>query len=144
MKKSGILLLLVLIAGLLAGCGEGVKTYVDPGQDIEVGVADEFIIALGSNLSTRYIWETDYDQDMLQLMECGFHKIEADKQVESGASSVETYRFKALNRGRTEVTMTYRQMLLTGEPCPCCSGDFCPHEHEDEGIQWVFKVQIKP
>ena len=83
-----------------------------------------------------------YDQDMLQFMEAGYQRIEADKQVESGASGVETYRFKALNKGRTEVTMTYRQMALMSEPCPDCSGDFCPWE--GEGIQWVFKVQIKP
>jgi len=141
MKKSGILLL-ILIVGLLAGCGSGVKTYTEPEQGIEVGVGDEFIIALGSNPSTRYIWEMDYDQDMLQFLQCGFQRIEADKQVESGASSVETYRFKALNEGRAEIIMTYRQMLLAGEPCPGCSGDFCPWE--GEGIQWVFKVQIKP
>lgn len=141
MKKSGILLLLVLIVGLLAGCGGGVKTYVEPGQGIEVGAGDEFIIALGSNPSTLYTWETDYDQDMLQLMECGYQRIEDDNQVESGASSVETYRFKALNEGNTEITMTYTQMLLAGESCPGCGGDF--HPWEGEGIPWAFKVQVK-
>ena len=143
MKKSGILLLLVLIAGLLAGCEEGVKTYSEPGQGIEVGVADEFIIALGSNPSAGYIWETNYGQDMLQLVKCGYQRVEADKQGGSGASGVETFHFKALNKGRTEITMTYRQLALVGEPCPGCDkGDVCPWV--GEGIQWVFKVQIKP
>ena len=143
MKKSGILLLLVLIAGLLAGCGGGVKTYSDPGQGIEVGVADEFVIALGSDTSAGYIWETDYDQDMLQLVKCGYQRIENDKQVESGASGIETFHFKALNKGMTDITMTYRKLALVGEPCTSCDeGDVCPWE--GEGIQWVFKVQIKP
>ena len=142
MKKSGILLLLVLIAGLPAGCGEGIKTYIEPGQGIEVGVADEFIIALGSNPSAGYIWETNYDQDMLQLVKCGYQRID-DKQAESGTRGVETFNFKALTKGKTDITMTYRKLALVGEPCTSCDeGDVCPWE--GEGIQWVFKVQIRP
>ena len=137
------LLLIALIVGLLVGCEEGVKTYSEPEQGIEVGVADEFILALGSNPGAGYIWETDYDQDMLQLVKCGYQRVETDKRVESGASGVETFHFKALNKGRAEITMTYRQLALVGEPCTGCDdGSVCPWV--GEGIQWVFKVQIKP
>ena len=142
MKKSGILLLLVLIVGLLAGCGEGVKTYTKPERGIEVGVGDEFVIALGSNPSAGYIWETDYDQDMLQLMLGGYQRIEPHKRGESGASGVETFRFKALNKGKTDITMIYRKLTFIGEPCTSCDDGSVP-PWEGEGIRWIFEVQIK-
>ncbi len=142
MKKSGILLSLVLIIILLAGCGSGVRTYSDPDQGIEIGVGDEFIIALGSNPSAGYIWEMDYDQDMLQFMLGGYRRIEPNKRGDSGASSEETFRFKALNKGKTDITMIYRKLTFVGEPCTSCDDGSVP-PWEGEGIRWIFKVQTK-
>ncbi len=58
MKKFVILITVAVIAiSLVAGCVEEIKTYIDSGQTIDIGVGQEFIIALGANPTTGYDWE---------------------------------------------------------------------------------------
>ena len=54
---------------MVAGCVGGVKTYTDSGQTIEIDVDQQFVIALGSNPTTGYGWQVDYDKSMLELVE---------------------------------------------------------------------------
>ena len=55
--KRFLLLLAVLATTLFAGCVE-VGTYDDAGQAIDTEVNQEFVIALGSNPTTGYKWQT--------------------------------------------------------------------------------------
>ncbi|MBA7564429.1 hypothetical protein ES708_06092 [subsurface metagenome] len=58
MKKFLILVTVAVIATcLVGGCVEEVKTYTDSGQTIDIGVNQEFVIALGANPTTGYDWE---------------------------------------------------------------------------------------
>ncbi len=58
MKKFVILITVVMVAtSLMAGCVGEVKTYIDSGQTIDIGVNQEFVIALGANPTTGYDWE---------------------------------------------------------------------------------------
>ena len=58
----------VLAACLMAGCAGGVDTYTVSGQTISIGKGQEFIIALGSNPTTGYGWQENYDEAMLELV----------------------------------------------------------------------------
>ena len=110
MKK--VLLLVaaaVLILGLVAGCTT-VLTYDDTGQEIDIGVGQEFIIALGSNPSTGYSWQASYDEAMLELVggESSYELAETEEGV-VGVGGTELFRFRALEAGETEITLTYAQ-----------------------------------
>jgi inhibitor of cysteine peptidase len=128
MKRVLLLVtLVVLTLGLVAGC-VGVKTYKNVGEDIKIGVDQEFIIALGSNPSTGYSWQASYDETMLELVG-GEPEYEADETEEGivGAGGTELFRFLTLAAGETEITMVYAQ----------------PWEGGDIGETKVFTVNIE-
>ena len=125
---------LVLMAGvvlaicMVAGCVGSVKTYTDSGQTIEIDLNQQFVIALGSNPTTGYGWQIDYNESMLELVESKYEGGEEAKQGMVGAGGVEFFRFKALKSGKTEITMVYRRPWE--EPSP-------------QDITRVFVVNIK-
>jgi len=86
MKRVWLLVAaLVLTLGLVAGCTV-VKTYDDAGQEIDIDVGQEFIIALGSNPTTGYSWQASYDETMLELVG-GEPTYEADEEGEDVVGS---------------------------------------------------------
>jgi inhibitor of cysteine peptidase len=105
--KRLLILMAVLGICLVAGCVGEIKTYTDPGQTIDVGVNQEFVIALGSNPTTGYGWQESHDETILELVE-KVYKEEA-KQGLVGAGGVEYFRFKALETGKTEITLVYKR-----------------------------------
>ena len=106
--KRFLVLMAVLATCLVAGCIGEVETYNDSGQTIDIGVNQQFVIALGSNPgSTGYSWQASYDETMLKLVEY-IHKEKPEPGL-VGAGGVESFRFKALKTGRTEITLTYEQ-----------------------------------
>lgn len=96
----------LLISGLV-GCG-GEMTYTDTSQPIGVRVGGEFTIALESNPSTGYSWQPTYEMDLLQLVEREFEQKKGTSGL-VGAGGTESFRFKALQQGSTEITLTYRR-----------------------------------
>jgi inhibitor of cysteine peptidase len=116
MKRVWLLVaVVVLTLGLVAGC-VGVKTYKDVGENIDISVGQEFIIALGSNQTTGYSWQASYDETMLELVG-GESTYEADETDEPamGSGGTEFFRFKALKAGEIEITMTYAQHWEGGD-----------------------------
>ena len=114
MKRVWLLVAVaVLILGLMAGC-VGVKTYKDVGEDIDISVGQEFIIALGSNPTTGFSWQASYDETMLELVESTYEPEETGEDVVGGGGT-EFFRFKALEAGEVEITMTYAQHWEGGE-----------------------------
>ncbi len=109
MKRLFTLVLLVLMLAILVpGCGGGVETYTDSGQAITVKVGQEFIIALGSNLTTGYGWQESYDPVMLKLVEKKYVPDETEEEL-VGAGGVEYFRFRALKPGSTRITLDYQR-----------------------------------
>jgi inhibitor of cysteine peptidase len=110
-----LLVVAVLTLGLVAGCG-GIKTYNDEGQTIDISVGKEFIIALGSNPSTGYSWQASYDETMLELVggEPSYQAEETDEPV-VGAGGIESFQFRALKAGETQITLTYARPWEGGE-----------------------------
>jgi len=111
MKKLMILVGVALVAiCLLLGCvGGGVKTYSDPGQTINIGVNQKFVIALDSNPTTGYSWQESYDETMLELVEKTYKMGEEAEEGAVGAGGVEHFQFKALKTGEAEITMVYKR-----------------------------------
>jgi len=110
--KKLLILMLIAAALTVAGCVGVAETYTDPGQTVNIGVNQEFIIALGSNPTTGYSWQESHDQTMLELLEKSYR--EEAKEGVVGAGGVEYFRFKALKAGQTEITMTYEQPWAGG------------------------------
>ena len=108
MKRLLILVIVVAIC-MLAGCVGEVKTYTDSGQTIDIGVNQEFVIALGSNPTTGYGWQENYDESMLELVEKTYKPGKEAKQGVVGAGGVEYFRFKTLKTGETEITLVYKR-----------------------------------
>ncbi|MFB0558985.1 MAG: protease inhibitor I42 family protein [Dehalococcoidales bacterium] len=108
MKKFLILVAVVAIS-MVAGCIGEVKTYTDSGQTIDIGVNQEFVIALGSNPTTGYSWQESYDESMLELVEKTYKPGPEVKQGVVGAGGVEYFRFKPLKAGEAEITLVYKR-----------------------------------
>lgn len=111
--KRLLILVSVVAIGMLAGCVGRVETYTDSGQTIDIGVNQEFVIALGSNPTTGYSWQESYDQSVLELVEKTYKPGKEAKQGVVGAGGVEYFRFKALKTERTQITLVYKRPLET-------------------------------
>ena len=110
MKRLLIPVVIAVVAmSLMAGCVGGIKTYTDSGRTIDIGVNQEFIIALGSNPTTGYSWQESYDDSLLQLVEKSYEMGKAAKQGAMGAGGVEYFQFKTLKTGETEITLVYKR-----------------------------------
>ncbi len=110
MKKFVILITVAMMTiSLVAGCVGEVKTYTDSGQTIDIGIGQEFIIAIGANPTTGYDWEVSLDETILELVEKTYKPAEEAEHEIVGAGGVEYFRFKALKTGETEITMVYKR-----------------------------------
>ena len=109
MKKYLILVSAIILAlTLVTGCG-GDETYSDAEQAIDIGVNQEFTIALNSNPTTGYSWQESYDESFLELVAKSYRLgAEAEPEV-VGAGGTEYFQFRALQPGETELVMTYKR-----------------------------------
>ena len=106
MKRFLILMAMAVVAiCMLAGCVGEIKTYTDSGQTIDIGANQEFVIALGSNPTTGYMWQVSHDETMLELVEKTYKR--TGEPV--GGGGVEYFRFKTLKTGKTEITLVYKR-----------------------------------
>ena len=110
MKRFLILVVVVTLAICwLTGCVGEVKTYIDSGQTIDIGVDQEFVIALGANPTTGYYWEVSFDETIVELVEKTYKLAKEAEHKVVGAGGVDYFRFKALKAGETEITMVYKR-----------------------------------
>ena len=110
MKRLLILVAVAIVAiCIVTGCVGEIKTHTDSGQTIDIGVNQEFVIALGSNPTTGYGWQESYDENILELVEKTYKPGGEAKQGLVGAGGVEYFRFKPLKTGETEITLVYKR-----------------------------------
>ena len=110
--KRLIMILLVsmaLLSLVLPGCATSAKAFTEPSQIINTGVNQEFVIALGSNISTGYSWQAAYDEKALTLVEQTYKEQDNTGKQIVGAAGTEYFKFKSLTKGETEITFTYRR-----------------------------------
>ena len=110
MKKVLILLSGLLLAGsLLTGCS-GVPTYTDDTVPIDARVNQEFVIAVSIDPIGAYFWEHDFDESKLELVAsvCVLCSIETVSDFGIYGSH-NTFQYRALEPGVTEIRMIHRQ-----------------------------------
>lgn len=124
--KKFLMLVAVGVALMLVGCVEEPAVYIDQGQTISTEIGEEFVVALDANPTTGYNWEESYDETALKLVEKTFELGESDKKGLIGAGGIENFRFKAIGKGTTEITLVYKRLW-----------------EQEIAAQAVFKVDIK-
>ena len=116
--------LALLLTGLVGACLSQQPTeYTDPIQGIEIGIGEQFIIALESNPTTGYEWEVDFDGSFLKLRQSDFTPA---KSGLTGAGGEQRFTFEGVKAGKTEVALTYKRQW-----------------EQDFADQKVFVVSIK-
>ena len=99
---SALVALAVAVALAAAGCG-GPKTFDEPEGNLRVPGGEEFRVELSENPSTGYLWRFARRPDPAVARFLG-GDFEADDGGE-GAGGTRTLRFRAGERGRTEMTL---------------------------------------
>ncbi len=118
MNKLAMSLAVLLLGGIILGCAAGganIKTYTDSTQQVEVGIDEEFIVALKSNPTTGYSWQESHDSASLNLVEKSYQQDEASKGL-AGAGGTDYFRYKALKSGETKVSLVYKRPWEQASP----------------------------
>ena len=87
----------------------------DHSDEIEVPAGDTFIRKLGSNQTTGFQWGEEAvidDKGVLKQTDYEFVEPDTDKV---GASGLEVWKFEALKKGTTKVSMSYDRPWEGGE-----------------------------
>lgn len=133
-----LIVILVLCVALFAAIAvyssepTEVKVYSDPSQVILVNVGQEFIVSLEENPSTSYVWYKEFDSSLLSLTEDQY--VPPDEMM-PGAPGTRNLKFKALNKGKTEITLINRPAWWDNIP---------PEEQEEITVDTkVFTVDIR-
>jgi len=79
-------------------------------ETIIAEVGDSFILSLDSNPTTGYVWQAEFDDELLELMGTNF-VLSSDL---IGAGGIESFEFRALKKGETEITMVYKRSWEEG------------------------------
>jgi len=110
MKRVLVVLAMVLLtAALLTGCGasKAIPTYTDSTQTINAKLNQEFIIALGANLTTGYDWQPVFDSAFVSQVKKDYQQDDNNGQPLMGQGGTDYFTFKALKIGETKITLTY-------------------------------------
>ena len=115
MKKwiTGSLIIIVLFILMLSGCAA--KAHTDPAKIINISVNQEFIIALGSNITTGYRWQPKYDLNVITLVGYEYNDGDTTGKI-VGAPGTEYFHFKAIKAGNSQISFTYYRPWETPKP----------------------------
>jgi inhibitor of cysteine peptidase len=110
MKKSftAVLIALTLLSiVLLSSCTQTVTANTDSSKVINTGVNQEFMIALGSNITTGYSWQPKYDTNIITLVNKEYKADDTTGKQIVGAGGTEYFHFKTSKTGETKIEFTY-------------------------------------
>ena len=115
MKKWSLISIGFVLAVTLSGTlgytfSRGGQTTADwswCSPTIVAEVGDSFLMSLESNPTTGYVWQAQFDDERLELVET---KFEATSEA-IGAGGFEIFEFRALKEGDTDITMVYERSL---------------------------------
>ena len=89
---------------------DGVWDMMKQAETITVEVGDSFTLSLDSNPTTGYAWQAQFDAEFLELVATDFEP----SSEAIGAGGVESFEFRALKAGDTEITMVYERSWEEG------------------------------
>ena len=111
-KLKIVAILLAFVVFLFAGCSLATPTtpkeYISSAQTIGVKVGEQFTITLESNPTTGYKWESNFDQNLLNLVKSEY-KADPQAQGRVGAGGKEQFIFEGLKAGEAQIKMTYKR-----------------------------------
>ncbi len=84
------------------------------GQQVALTVGQELVLRLEGNPSTGYDWELA-ELDTSVVVQQGEPRFSPGSNL-PGASGIETWRFRAVGRGRTDLRLVYRRSWETEPP----------------------------
>ncbi len=103
------LAVVALATSVLFGCTPETQIFSDATQVINTEVNKEFSIALHVNITTGYSWQVAHDSNVLKLLQKTYRELNKTGKQIGGVSGTEYFSSKALTRGETKVTFTYRR-----------------------------------
>lgn len=74
-------------------------------EDMTKKMGETFSISLKSNPTTGYRWQPEFNSEFLELLSSEF----TPDSTLIGAPGVETFEFRALKQGKTEITVMYKR-----------------------------------
>ena len=98
---------MALFSLILSGCTSTSKANTDPAQAINTAVNQEFTIALGSNITTGYSWQPQYDTNTFTLVGREYKANDTTGKLIVGAPGTEYFHFKASKTGNAKIKFTY-------------------------------------
>lgn len=109
MKRSLLLMMaLVLVVSVVAGCGAEAKTYIDPEETITVKVGEVFIILLDRDAGGGFQWLETFDQAFLKMVKQEYESGFKEEGL-TGPGGTQYYHFKGVKAGNTEIDLEYRR-----------------------------------
>jgi inhibitor of cysteine peptidase len=102
-----LIALALLSIVLLSSCTQTVTANTDSSKVINTGVNQEFIIALGSNITTGYSWQPKYDTNIIMLVNKEYKADDTTGKQIVGAAGTEYFHFKASKTGEMKIEFAY-------------------------------------
>ena len=111
-----IALLVIMITGLFAGCGEKEEEAEKdwgflPVEKIEIKVNEEFLITQGFDMNSGFIWREKYDESMLELLK---NHIDSETREDGSIVLLHVFQFKAKKKGNTQIFLANTRSTLDG------------------------------
>jgi len=103
-------LIIILVVGIImSGCtpADLKLDIADSGRSVSLAKGGELTITLEANPTTGYIWQTVETDDTL-LQAVGEPSFQASSSA-LGAGGLQTFRYRALKRGKTLLKMVYHR-----------------------------------
>lgn len=70
-----------------------------------------FFVELPTSLTNGYLWQADFDQEILKLNNISYKKLQAENAEE--AKEIQIFEFQPLNKNNTQISFTYTDLQNT-------------------------------
>jgi len=118
-KKMHFIAVLLVVLGLLAGCGSSSSQEIkevmldmeDNGRQINLFIGQILVVSLEAQPSTGYTWEV-VELDELILRQEGDPEFQPSGGI--GAPGMQIFRFETVSAGETDLKMIYHQPWVEG------------------------------
>ncbi len=114
MRTFVALTALILATSLVVGCSQETTIYRDTAETINVKAGREFILATPTNPASVFMWRESYDSSRLELVQATYDINEAARDAGAQLYLEQHFRFKALKKGSTEITIALVRRTLDG------------------------------
>lgn len=119
LMRTAVVMSFFLLLALFSGCGTNGThlTEADNGKQIILKPGDGLTVTLESNPTTGYSWQVvQLDQTVLSADGEPEYKQDSGSEGVAGAGGTQTFRFKAMNSGKTSLELGYMRPWESVQP----------------------------